>query len=608
VAGRISDTDVALVRERAALDAVVREHLQLRSAGGGKLKGLCPFHEEKTPSFQVNPGLGFFHCFGCGRSGDVITFVRDTEMMSFTEAVEHLAGRFGVELHYEGGGAGVRQDGRGQRQRLVEANAAAQAFWADQLRAPGAEAGRQFLASRGFDAAAAERFGVGYAPGGWDVTMKHLLTQGFSREELQTGGLVKLSSRGTLIDVFRHRLAWPIRETGGDLVGFGGRRLADDDPAKYLNTGETPIYKKSRVLYGLDLAKSTIHKEHTAVVVEGYTDVMACHLAGVTTAVATCGTAFGEDHVRVLRQVLGDMPSASVIFTFDGDSAGRAAAEKAGAMDHKFSAQTFVAVAPAGQDPCELRLSAGDAAVRDLVAARVPLFEFVLRAEAGRHDLDTAEGRTAALERLVPVLRGIKDEGLRLQYVVTAARMLGFEDADPVRRRVVDAPVARGRVARPVALPADDKWLVFEREALKAVLQHPGLVGAGFDAVPPEVFTHPVSRQVHSVLVAAGGVAAGAGLTEREWVTRAREAAPDDEVRGRVTALAVEPIASLDGEPVERLARDVVPVLRKRALDQREAELKARLLRADPASPDYGALNRELLGVAAQKRRLREDG
>ena len=609
MAGRIADADVALVRERAAIDRIVGEHLQLRQAGGGNLKGLCPFHDEKSPSFQVSPAKGFFHCFGCGEGGDVITFVRKVELLSFTEAVEHLAAQVGVQLHYEGGGAGLRQDGRGLRQRLVAAHVEAQAFYAEQLvRSADAEVGRAFLRERGFDAAAAERFGVGFAPAGWDALTEHLSSKGFSRDELATSGLASDSRRGTLIDRFRGRLVWPIRELSGDLVGFGARRLLPDDQGpKYLNTPETALYKKSRVLYGVDLAKTEIAKRRQAVVVEGYTDVMACHLAGVPTAVATCGTAFGEEHVTVLRRLLLDNDdTGEVIFTFDGDSAGQKAALKAGALDARFSASTFVAVAAGGQDPCELRLSGGDAAVVGLVRARVPLFDFVVRAEAARHDLDTGEGRTAALAAITPVLRGIKDEGLRLEYVVTAARILGFEDAEPVRARVIDRPAARGRAPAQRAATdraAADRTAYVERELLKAVLQQPAQVGPPFDELEADAFSHPVPQAVHATVIAAGGVAAGAALAPAAWVARVREAAADDAIRSQVTALAVEPLLSAESDIARlRHVTTLVPRVREFALGRQLTELKGRLQR----SPDDMELFTQVLSLETRRRRLSE--
>ncbi|MDQ3664174.1 MAG: DNA primase, partial [Actinomycetota bacterium] len=303
MAGRIREDDIALVRERARIDEVVSQHVTLRSAGGGSLKGLCPFHDEKTPSFNVTPSRGYYHCFGCNEGGDVIDFVGKIEGLGFAETVERLADRYGVQLRYAEGGPGstARREGAPQRSRLLEAHRLAADFYAGQLvDSADAAGGRRFLSERGFDDDAAALFGVGFAPTGGQALLGHLRQKGFGDGELVTAGLVAQSGRGPY-DRFRGRLLWPIRDVAGDVVGFGARRLFDDDrvEAKYLNTPETPIYKKSHVLYGVDLARREIARRSQAVVVEGYTDVMACHLSGVQTAVATCGTAFGEDHARL---------------------------------------------------------------------------------------------------------------------------------------------------------------------------------------------------------------------------------------------------------------------------------------------------------------------
>ncbi|MCW2606495.1 MAG: primase, partial [Frankiales bacterium] len=431
MAGRIRDEDVVAVRERAQLaDVVVESGVQLKSAGGGRLKGLCPFHDEKTPSFNVNPTVGYYMCFGCGESGDVISYVRKNGLLSFVEAVEHLAGRYGVELRFEQGSSAPRQSGSA-RARLVEAHRKAIAFYTEQLGSPGAQHAREFLATRGFDQAAAASYGLGHAPAGWDVLVKHLRAQGFSSEELVASGLASEGKRGP-IDRFRDRLVWPIRDITGDPIGFGARKLstdpADDSP-KYLNTPETSLYKKSHVLYGVDAAKKEISRRRQAVVVEGYTDVMACHLAGVPTAVATCGTAFGPDHIQVIRRLLMDQDElrGEIVFLFDGDAAGQKAALKAFGEDQRFVAQTFVAVSPGGMDPCELRLAKGDAAVRDLVASRVPLVEFAVKSALSQYDLETAEGRVQALGAAAPMVARIKDRALRPEYARRLAGWLGME-------------------------------------------------------------------------------------------------------------------------------------------------------------------------------------
>jgi len=437
VAGRIRDEDIALVRERSPVEEVVGEYLQLRSAGGGSLKGLCPFHEEKTPSFNVTPARGLFYCFSCSEGGDVIRFVQMIDHLSFAEGVERLAARAGIDLRYEQGGHVPGQE-QTQRRRLIEAHRAAAEFYAGRLVGADAAAGRGFLSSRGFEQADAERFGIGFAPAEWDAATRHLHGRGFTDAELLSGGLASPGRRG-LIDKFRGRLIWPIRDLSGDVIAFGARKLRDDDDGpKYLNTPETPLFKKSSVLYGADLAKRDIAQRRQAVIVEGYTDVMACHLAGVTTAVATSGTSFGDGHITILRRLLMDDSQfrGEVIFTFDGDRAGQRAALRAFGMEEKFVTQTFVAVQPDGLDPCDLRLSRGDDAVRNLIAQRVPLFEFAIRSALGDHDLNTAEGRLAALDAAAPIVGKIKDRGLRQLYAVSLDRWLGMMDESFVLARV----------------------------------------------------------------------------------------------------------------------------------------------------------------------------
>ncbi len=437
MAGRIRDEDLALVRERSAVEEVIGEYLQLKGAGGGSLKGLCPFHEEKTPSFNVTPARGMWYCFSCTEGGDVITFVRKIDSLTFTEAIERLAARAGIELRYEQGGT-VPGKEQSQRRRLLEAHRVAAEFYIEQLSTPAAADGRSFLAARGFDEADARRFRIGYAPAGWDVLTRHLRGRGFTDAELLAGGLASQGRRG-LIDKFRGRLIWPIADLSGEVIAFGARKLAaDDDGPKYLNTPETTLFKKSSVLYGADMAKRDIAQQRQAVLVEGYTDVMACHLAGITTAVATSGTSFGDGHITILRRLLMDESQfrGEVIFTFDGDAAGQRAALRAFSMEERFVTQTFVAVQPDGLDPCDLRVKHGDAAVRDLIAQRVPLFEFAIRSALSEHNLDTAEGRLAALDAAALIVGKIKDRGLRQLYAVNLDRWLGMMDEQFVMDRV----------------------------------------------------------------------------------------------------------------------------------------------------------------------------
>src|SRR5690625_3488764 len=594
MAGRIPEQDIAAIRERTRIEEIVGEYVALKPGGVDSLKGLSPFKDEKTPSFHVRPQHGYFHCFSTGEGGDVFAFLMKMEHIGFVEAVEQLADRIGYRISYEGGGQVIQRD-RGTRSRLAQANAAAQKFYAERLvQDPEAETARTFLTDRGFDMSQAQHFGCGYAPAGWDTMSKHLMRQGFQPEELEAAGLSKTSSRGSLIDRFHRRLLWPIRNLAGEVIGFGARKLFEDDKlGKYMNTPETMLYKKSQVLFGLDLAKRDIASQRRAVVVEGYTDVMAMHAAGVTTAVAACGTAFGEDHLATLRRLMLDDNyfRGEIIYTFDGDEAGKKAALKAFSGDQQFSGRTFVAVAPPGMDPCDLRQTKGDASVRDLVTARVPMFEFAIRSMLEDYDLDHAEGRVEALRRTVPVVSDIRDSALRDEYARQLAGWVGWDDPATVVRRVREEARKRGRNrgrapgpggrrrgpggpgggTRPgwdrggrgdrgyddgagsdasggpqvpagppgVPLPAPaDPVLWPQREAIKAALQYPGLAGPLFDSLPSECYTHPAYTAIAEALSAAGGCAGG--KSGANWVAEVSDGLKDEGLRRLVGALAVE--------------------------------------------------------------------
>ncbi|MGW7384706.1 DNA primase [Streptomyces sp. NPDC054794] len=631
MAGRINDEDVKAVRDAVPIDAVVSEYLQLRNAGGGNLKGLCPFHDEKSPSFQVSPSKGLFHCFGCQEGGDTLTFVMKVDHLTFSEAVERLAAQAGITLRYEEGGYNPAHQ-RGERIRLVEAHKIAAQWYAEQL-ATGAEAetGRVFLAERGFDQVAAVHFGVGYSPQGWDHLTRYLRGKGFTDKELLLSGLAQEGRRGP-IDRFRGRLMWPIRDIGGEVVGFGARKLYESDNGpKYLNTPDTAIYKKSQVLYGIDLAKKDIAKASRAVVVEGYTDVMACHLAGVTTAIATCGTAFGGDHIKILRRLLMDNGSARVIFTFDGDAAGQKAALRAFEDDQKFAAETYIAIAPDGMDPCELRLAKGDEAVADLVEPRTPLFEFALRQIVSRYDLDTPAGRAAALDEAAPIVARIKNSGAQHEVAVELAGMLGILDTQFVVKRVAQlarwarekgggrgpAP-ARGpqqhyeaRSPHPTgsgpALNLRNPVYATERELLKLALQRPELVSPAFDAYGVDEFTAPPYAAVRQAIMEAGGAEYG-GQDSQEYLVRVREAAPDDTVRAMVTELAVEAIMRRTVD--ESYAGEQLVWVRRRAVDRRIQDIQITLTRlgsnADPAH--LASVQNELWVLQQYGQALREQG
>jgi DNA primase len=602
MSGRIKDSDLAYVRDRSPIDEVVGEYVQLKNAGGGQKKGLCPFHDEKTPSFHVTPRTGVFHCFGCQTGGDVIAFVMKIDHLTFTEVVEKLAERIGYQLTYEAGSAGSAPTGK--RSRLVAANAAAARFYQEQLKSPDAAMGRDFLEKRGFDGESVRSFGVGFAPKEWDALTKALRAEGFTIEELTLAGLIKEGQRGP-IDRFRYRLVWPIHDITGDVVGFGARKLASDEEdngPKYLNTPETPIYKKSQLLYGLDRAKKEIAKSRQVVVVEGYTDVMAAHLSGITTAVATCGTAFGDDHIRILRRLLMDDDSfrGEVIFTFDGDAAGQKAALRAFDDDQKFVTQTFVAVEPNGLDPCELRQKSGDGAVRDLIARRVPLFEFAIRTEIKKFDLTTPEGRVSALNSTAPLISKIRDASLRPEYVRTLAGWLGM-DVEVVTAAVKKNASKGGSVKSEES--ATSNWrpdpneprLALEREVLKVRLQMPALARQ-WSEVEPNAFSHPAYERLRNYID-----------TQKNLESIDVSKIDGEELRSFVTELLVEPVRT-QGEISDRYVSSIMARLNEVALSRSIAEIKSSLQRLNPVEneKEYGETFAKLVEMETKRRALRE--
>ncbi|WP_136057595.1 DNA primase [Microbacterium sp. K22] len=616
---RIRQADVDEVKARTNIADIVGERVALKSAGVGSLKGLCPFHDEKSPSFHVRQQVGYYHCFGCGESGDVYSFLREMDHVSFTEAVERLAGRIGYTLHYEDGGAAPETSGRS---RLYAANTAAAEFFRAQLLTPDAEAGRRFLGERGFDAGAAAHFGVGFAPRGWDGMLKALTAQGFTREELSNAGLVSTGQRG-VYDRFRGRLVWPIRDVSGQTIGFGARKLFDDDNGpKYLNTPETPIYKKAQVLYGLDLAKRDIARgdPRRVVVVEGYTDVMACHLAGLTTAIATCGTAFGTDHIKVLRRVMGDdNASGEVVFTFDGDEAGQKAALRAFTEDDRFNAQTFVAVAPDGLDPCDLRLQRGDAAVRGLMDTKQPMFEFAIDRKLGGFDLATVEGRVGALRAAAPIVAEIRDQLLRPGYERVLARRLGMDPTE-VRSEVERAarggstpqhprrevpqvdPATGASVVAPVTLASLPRTpdVAVERDALMGALQYGHQVD---QALLSRALGMPFRTPGLDAVREA--VASAPDRTRAGWVTEAVNSVREP-YRSLAGELLMTPFPARDEERAVATVADLARRLVLRQLERDKQELLGAVQRV-PAGSDGGrALRMRLRDIDAERQRFAE--
>ncbi|MCI6205658.1 MAG: DNA primase [Corynebacterium glucuronolyticum] len=615
--GRIPEEDIDYIRENTPIEDIVGEYVQLKPAGADSLKGLSPFKDEKTPSFHVRPNHGYFHDFSSGEGGDVFSFLMKLEHLTFPEAVEYCADKIGYHINYQGGGTGTREKA-GTRQRLVAINTEAHKFFVDKLEDPEAERAREFLTGRGFTAEHARHFGCGYAPGGWDTLTKHLLRMGFSAEELEAAGVTSMGRRGP-IDRFHRRLIWPIKNLAGDVIGFGARKLYDDDKlGKYLNTPETMLYKKSKVLFGIDLAKRNIAHGHQAVVVEGYTDVMAMHAAGITTAVASCGTAFGEDHLQLIRRLMLDDRTfrGEIIYTFDGDEAGQKAAMRAFEGSQEFSGSSFVAVAPGGMDPCELRQDKGDAAVRDLIARRMPMLEFVVKTVLKQYDVGTIEGRLQAVRRVVPMIGAIRDPALRSQYALQLSGWVGWLNEDELARMVEDASrrpaaaprtPARGPAPQPTpttVLPDPrDPALWPQRESLKIALQAPDLAGRAFDELDPEGFFHPVYRQVRDAIAAAGGASAGDG--KAGWIAAITDAIVDPAVKNLVSALAVEAIRT-DADHFEAYMDGAFARLEEGVVANQISNLKATLSRTRPSDdPEaYNAMFSDLLVLEQVRQEL----
>lgn len=618
MAGRITRESIDKVLEVTDLKTVVEEHVALRTAGIGSYKGLCPFHDERTPSFHVTPAKGFYHCFGCQESGDAIKFLMEIQHTSFSETVEFLAARTNISLEYEEGAA-PEDASVAPRQRLLQAHQIADEFYQAALSTPAAAEARQFLSDKGFTQQDAEHFSVGYAPSGWNNLLSVLQQRGFTLEELSETGLFSEGRRG-LYDRFRNRVMWPIRDLTGNTIGYGARQLDKDDKGpKYLNTPETSLYKKSQVLYGLNLAKTDVAKQRQLVVVEGYTDVMAAHLAGITTAVATCGTAFGEAHVRIARRLITDDGSGGeIIFTFDGDEAGQKAAMRAFEFDNRIVAQTFVAVAPAGQDPNDLRQQFGDDAVRQLIESREPLFEFAIKTRLKDYNLDSVEGRTAALHYAAPIVQEIRDPIMREGYIRELSGWLGM-DVDTVHRAVQRAPKAtdmrnnNDRREFGSAATSDgeqdfrpdlrDPVARMEKEALEVILQRPETLSQEqWKALYSTSFKVPVYHAIQTAILAAARNAQDTS----NWVQYVTAEAPEP-IYSYITELAVAPLPASSEEEVLRYCRDIMNRLLEMQITEQKADLIGKLQRWDSqADPEgFQTIQQRLVELENQRRFLR---
>jgi DNA primase len=559
----ILDDDVARVREATDIVALVQEHVALKRVGR-RFQGLCPFHQEKTPSFSVSPDKGVFHCFGCQKSGDAITFLREVEHLDFVETIERLAARANITLRYDD--ASYSEE-RKRKQRLHAAVQGAIDFYHRGL-LESAEAGtaRRYIRSRGFDGDAVRRFSLGWAPEGFDPLSSHLQRAKFSRQDIVDAGLAFVNRANKLQDAIRGRLMFPIWDTRGDPVGFGGRTLTNDGP-KYKNTAETAIYHKSRLLYGLNLAKAEIVAQGEVVICEGYTDVMAFALAGVPIAVATCGTALADDHFLTLKNL-----ARKVTLAYDADAAGQAAAERCYQWEQRFEVQFQVADLPAGRDPADVWKDDPQQLVAAVKGA-TPFLEFRLERLLRAADTSTLEGRARAAQAGAALIAEHPNDLVRDQYVMKLAGQLEIEP-DRVRdavRNVHDRPHVRapgpptGEDRTPPQTMVDRR----ELDALRWAVQAPEMMSGRLDGA---LFADPLAREAFT------------GLTEMPWHECLERSSP--EVSALLKRLAVEDLS--EPEPSEEVATRVVVNLVEasgqrllttmlRREDPRTSELKSRL-------------------------------
>ncbi len=623
MAGRILKEDIDALRQQADIVAVIGDYTTLRR-GGRSFKGLCPFHTERTPSFTCTPEGNYFHCFGCGASGDIYDFLQRVEGMDFPEAVETLARRTGFPLRYEQLSNRERR-AIGERSRLVAVSHLARDHFVRRLLGDEGVAAREYLKGRGFGRAEADAFELGFAPEAWDDLSRALVADGVEPEDLIAIGVSVRNDRGGLRDRFRGRVIFPIQDPGGDVIGFGGRVLpgidfGDFEPPKYLNSPETSLYRKSRVLYGVPQARSEIVARDQVLICEGYTDVIALHQAGFANAVATCGTAVGVEHLRALARY-----TRRVVLAFDADRAGIQAAERAWEAVRELTSTGTTALElsvlplPDGKDPADLAREVGADGMREAVAGARPVVPFLIASRLEQADLDTEQGRVAALREALTVLGREADPELRRAWARSeVARPLGIAydlvAATAARQGVVldtVAGVASTRAARPTrreAVPAPDAAVVdarLERAVLRVVLQDPALLPEAAWSLGAESFRHPSAAAVWRAVAAAGGP----GVTTDAVL----DAAEDDMVRDVVRGLLLEedPAASA-GEPElrRRAATDLVNRMVARDLVAQEQELRERLATVDAAGDPGGmlALQRELQDLAARRRALRDEG
>ena len=560
----IEDEDIERVRSAVSIVDVVTPVTQLRRVGRNWV-GLCPFHAEKSGSFNVREETGRYKCFGCGASGDVITFVRETEHLDFVDAVEHLAIRAGIQLRYTTGGEGRE---RQHRKHLVEAMEQAVAWYHERLlKAPDAGPARGYLRSRGIDGATVRAFRIGWAPDAWDELVKR---SGIGSSELRETGLAHLSKRQSLIDAFRNRVLFPILTESGEPVAFGGRILpGSTDPAKYKNSPETPIYAKSKTLYGLNWAKSDIVAADQVVVCEGYTDVIGFHTAGVPRAVATCGTALTEEHVRLLTRF-----AKRVVLAFDADAAGQAAADRFYEWETKYQMAVAVLQLPRGADPADLART-DPAALRDAVDHALPFLGFRLQRVLRAHTANTPESRARVADQAMAIVNEHPNPNVRTIYAGEVAAHCGL----PVSELVKMAQRRTGKVRVDIA-----RTTVSRKENAEVVAL--ALLAHRWDEIAPvliePLFTDPVNLAAFRALAEAGDINKAIELADPE----ARELLEEIAVRD----IEADPLAeahNLIGAATRRLISELGREAADLSLGAELAEAKRRAESLD--DPQRGA-------------------
>ena len=599
---RVKQSDIEALKDRVDIVELIGSYISLKPAGPGSFKGLCPFHGEKSPSFHVRSNPAFYHCFGCGVGGDAFKFVQEMDKIGFGEAIEKLAQRTGYQLTYE---EGERETSN--RNLLLSINKAASEYYKAQLQSEEGKAARDFLVARGFDLASISDFEVGYAPKGWQNLSEHLTEKGFKLEDQALAGLLSKGEKG-YYDRFRGRVLWPIRDANSQVVGFGARKLyAEDQGPKYLNTPETPVYHKSTVLYGLDLARREIASKRQVVVVEGYTDVMACHLAGEKTAVATCGTAFGEEHIKLINRLLGQSTDpASVVFTFDPDAAGEKAALKVYGDASKFNALTFVASGPAGLDPSDLRQQQGESAVVEMLKNRKPLFEFVIQHRLGQFNLSDIDSRVAAARAAAPVVADIVDPALRSGYtrmlaewvsldVTDVAAMVGGSKNQATRAKV--EPL-RTSEALPSSEPIADK---LETQIMQVLVQNPTAFSV---AQLRRMQAAGISTADYKALLEV--VLENSDRLSEPSFANLLATSVDERLQAVVRQLALAPLPLKSDADLGKYSLGIVNAAMIKALDREKTDLLAALRRAElAASEDQKvAIQRQLVDLEAERRSL----